>query len=225
MQELKKQLETEYEKAKDKEKFTNEIKSFLHKISKNINPVNQVLWVDKDMVRANKYNPNIVAKREMDLLYRSIKADGYTQPIVTIYDEKSKKYIVVDGFHRCTILNRYKDIEKSCNGKLPIVILDKDINDRMASTVRHNRARGKHMVDGMGDIVFSMLDQGMTEEQICQELGMEKDEIRRLKHITGFSKLFGDMEYKKAWETKKQIQLKKEYNERNKKLNKKRKVD
>lgn len=147
----------------------------------------------------------------MQLLYISIKADGYTQPIVTIHDTKRDKYIIVDGFHRYFVCKNNKDIAESTEGKVPIVVIDKDINDRMASTIRHNRARGKHCVTGMANIVFKMLDNGWSDADICNELGMEPEELLRLKHITGFSKLFENQEYSKAWETKNQILLRQKH--------------
>ena len=172
-------------------------------------PVNRVRWVDIDKVQANDYNPNAVAGNEMHLLYTSILHDGYTQPVVTIYDEKIKKYIIVDGFHRYFTCKSNKDILDRNKGLLPIVVLQKNINERMAATVRHNRARGKHSVGGMSNMVFQMLDNGWQDDDICNHLGMEADELLRLKHITGFSKLFENTEYTKAWTTKKQIELKK----------------
>jgi ParB-like chromosome segregation protein Spo0J len=147
----------------------------------------------------------------MQLLYISILHDGYTQPIVTIYDKKKDKYIIVDGFHRYMVCKMNKDIFERNNGQLPIVIIDKDINDRMASTIRHNRARGKHSIQGMSNMVFKLLDNGWEDFEICNELGMEAEELLRLKHITGFSKLFENIEYKKAWETKRQIKLRMKY--------------
>lgn len=176
-------------------------------------PINNVLWVDKNKVQANDYNPNSVAKIELKLLHTSIKHDGYTQPIVTVYDEVKDKYIIVDGFHRHLICSTYDDISESTGGKVPIVVLKKQINDRMASTVRHNRARGKHSVKGMSSMVFSMLSNGMKDDEICNELGMEAQELIRLKHITGFSKLFKDTPYNKAWETDRQINIRKYYKE------------
>lgn len=174
-------------------------------------PVNRIRWVDVNDVQANDYNPNSVAKTEMQLLYHSIKHDGYTQPVVTIWDDELKKYVIVDGFHRYFTCKSNEDIKSRNHGRLPVVVIDKDINDRMASTVRHNRARGKHSVTGMSNMVFSMLENGWPDDEICNELGMEPDELLRLKHITGFSKLFSDAEYQKAWVTKRQLQLKKEY--------------
>jgi len=174
-------------------------------------PVANVKWIDIDKIVANNYNPNSVATNEMKLLYTSIEHDGYTQPVVTIYDKEQHKYIIVDGFHRYLVMKTYKDIRDRTDGKLPIVVLDKDINDRMASTIRHNRARGKHSVDGMGDMVFKLLDNGWEDNQICQELGLEVEELLRLKHITGFSKLFEDIKYKKAWETNKMVKIRKNY--------------
>ena len=174
-------------------------------------PVSEVRWVDINKVEPNDYNPNSVAGTEMSLLYTSIKHDGYTQPIVTIYDEEKNKYIIVDGFHRYFICKTNKDIQESTDGHVPIVVIKKDINERMASTVRHNRARGAHSVTGMSQMVFSMLDNGWADAEICNHLGMSADELLRLKHITGFSKLFKDAEYNKTWTTKRQIQAKKNY--------------
>lgn len=176
-------------------------------------PVNRIRWVDVDKVQANDYNPNSVATIEMKLLYTSIKHDGYTQPVVTVYDKSIDKYVIIDGFHRYLTCKTHDDIKERNHGKLPIVVIDKDVNDRMASTVRHNRARGKHSINGMSNIVFGMLENGWEDHDICDELGMEVEELLRLKHITGFSKLFSDTEYKKAWESKKQIQVKKKYYE------------
>jgi len=174
-------------------------------------PVYNVLNIPIDKIEPNDYNPNSVAKKEMTLLYTSIKHDGYTQPIVTIYDQERDKYIVVDGFHRYFVMKSFKDIWEARKGVLPVVVIESDINDRMASTIRHNRARGKHSIDGMSSMVFKMLDNGWKDENICNELGLEVEELLRLKHVTGFSKLFEDVEYKKAWETKRQIQIRKEY--------------
>ena len=147
----------------------------------------------------------------MRLLYVSISHDGYTQPVVTYFDKDLDKYIIVDGFHRYTTMRQNKDLYDLNDGKLPVVVIDKDINDRMASTVRHNRARGKHSVAGMGQIVFNMLRNGASDEEICSEVGLEPEELARLKYVTGFAKLFKDANYGKAWETDKQIKIRKEY--------------
>lgn len=176
-------------------------------------PVDQVQWVPIEDVLPNDYNPNSVAGKEMSLLYTSIKHDGYTQPIVTIWDDDLSKYVIVDGFHRYFTCKNNKDISESTGGKVPIVVIKKDMNERMAATVRHNRARGKHSVGGMSNMVFEMLENGWGDAEICNHLGMEPDELLRLKHITGFSKLFKDAEYSKTWTTKHQIRLKKEYAE------------
>ena len=174
-------------------------------------PINEVKWVNVDQIQANDYNPNKVASTELKLLYVSIKQDGYTQPIVTFFDKEINKYVIVDGFHRYFVGKSNKDILDSTEGKLPIVVIDKEINDRMASTVRHNRARGSHSIKGMSHMVFEMLDKGWDDVMICNHLGMEADEIVRLKHITGFSKLFKNTEYSKSWQTKNQLLLQKEY--------------
>ncbi len=195
-------------------KLLDDLREHIHNSSPlNSQPVNHVKWVDVDKVEANDYNPNSVAGTEMQLLYTSIKHDGYTQPIVTVYDEGRDKYVIVDGFHRYFTCKNNDDIRERNHGRLPVVVIEKDINDRMASTVRHNRARGKHSVGGMSNMVFEMLNNGWGDAQICNHLGMQPDELLRLKHITGFSKLFQDVEYSKSWESKHQIQLKKEQRE------------
>lgn len=183
----------------------NEERKVLHEECPIRQPIDYVIWVPIEKVEPNGYNPNSVATVEMGLLYKSIKKDGYTQPIVTIYDEKRDKYIIVDGFHRYYVCKTKKDIFDRNMGMLPIVIIDKNISERMAATVRHNRARGEHSIDGMSNLVFKMLEDGMSDADVCNELGMEPEEILKLKHLTGFSKLFKDTEYKKAWETKNQI--------------------
>lgn len=210
MEALYTQLRAEYEKAPNKTQWLNDLKHWLYEeLSEVQQPIDDVQWVPVEKIEPNDYNPNSVAKVEMGLLYTSISHDGYTQPIVTIYDPSKDKYVIVDGFHRYFTCKNNKDIYEKNKGRLPIVVIKKDINDRMASTVRHNRARGKHSVAGMSSMVFKMLENGWKDEDICKELGMEPEELIRLKHITGFSKLFADTEYKRSWETKTQIMLKK----------------
>ena len=173
--------------------------------------VDNVIRVPIEKVYANDYNPNAVAKQEMKLLYISIKHEGSTMPVVTIYDKENDRYVIVDGFHRYSVMKMYKDIYEENDGLLPIVVIDKDINDRMASTVRHNRARGKHSIDGMGNIVMSMLQKGWDDARICFELGLEKEELIRLKHITGYAKFFENGTYNHAMETDKQIEERLKY--------------
>lgn len=199
MEELRRLIKQKMEASADKVEFCNEVKRILYSLSpEKENPVDRVIWVPMDMVKANNYNPNAVAKQEMQLLYTSIREDGYTQPIVTIWSEQEKKYIIVDGFHRNLIARMYKDIAQRNRGCLPIVVIDKDINDRMASTVRHNRARGKHSVDGMTNIIYNMIKNGESDAVICKKLGMEPLELVKLKHITGFAKMFKNYKYSKA---------------------------
>jgi ParB-like chromosome segregation protein Spo0J len=182
------------------------IREALHKKSPlNGQPIDRVRWVNIEKVTPNDYNPNSVANIEMGLLYTSILHDGYTQPIVTIYDSEKDMYTIVDGFHRYFTCKNNDDIRNRNQGCVPIVVINKDINDRMASTVRHNRARGSHSVAGMSNMVFKMLENGWKDNDICNELGMQPEELLKLKHITGFSKLFESVEYKKAWETKNMI--------------------
>ena len=173
------------------------------------NPVSRVQFIDVDKIEPNDYNPNAVAKNEMKLLEISIDHDGYTQPTVTIYDKERDKYVIVDGFHRYYVMKTSKLINERNGGKLPIVVLDKDINDRMASTVRHNRARGKHSVSGMGNIVCEMIKNGATDEEVCNELGLETDELVRLKYTSGVAKLFENEEFSKS--AKLTYQIEREY--------------
>jgi ParB-like chromosome segregation protein Spo0J len=149
-------------------------------------PVYSVIAVPLDKIEANDYNPNHVAKREMDLLYQSIKCDGYTMPIVCYYDDVRDKYVIVDGFHRYTVIMRYKDIFEREKGMLPVSVIQKDINDRMASTVRHNRARGKHDVELQASLV-GMLKAGWDELKIMKELGMTLEEVQRLIGLKGIA--------------------------------------
>lgn len=175
------------------------------------NPVAKVQFVPIEKVVSNGYNPNQVAPNEMKLLYTSIAADGYTQPVVVVYDKEKDQFVIVDGFHRYTIMRTFKDIHEKNAGMLPVVVIEKDINDRMASTIRHNRARGKHSVAGMASMVFSMLDEGWDDAEICNEVGLSPEELLRLKHVTGFSKLYENGEYRKAWTTARMNRIKREH--------------
>lgn len=209
---LAERIAADYYATEDRQEFLNTLRKYLFELSpRKTQPIDYVQWVPLDMVQANDYNPNSVAKNEMRLLYVSISHDGYTQPVVTYWDEDLSKYVIVDGFHRYTIMRTNKDIHDLNDGLLPIVVIDKDINDRMASTVRHNRARGKHSVAGMGQIVFNMLRNGASDEHICAEVGLEAEELARLKYVTGFAKLFADTEYGQAWETDKQIKARRDW--------------
>ena len=212
---LKASIKAEADAADDLMDFMNELRVWLAKdvSPRHDQPIDVVRWVPLDQVQANDYNPNSVAMNEMRLLYVSISHDGYTQPVVTFWDEDLKKYVIVDGFHRYTTMRLNQDLKDGNGGRLPVVVIDKDINDRMASTVRHNRARGKHSISGMGNIVFSMLQNGASDEDICTEVGLEPEELARLKHVTGFAKLFKDTEYSQAWELDKQTRLRKKYHD------------
>lgn len=164
-------------------------------------PVDNVQWVDADTVSANDYNPNTVAPPEMELLRVSIAADGYTQPIVT--DERDGGRLVVDGFHRNRVGKECEDIRERVFGFLPVVQIQSgrtDEGDRMASTIRHNRARGKHRVEGMSQIVLALKRRNWSDAKIGKELGMDPDEVLRLVQITGLAEAFKDREFSLAWE-------------------------
>lgn len=165
-------------------------------------PVDCVLWVKADQLHANDYNPNSVAPPEMRLLQLSIMQDGYTQPIVAWPDAEGS-YEVVDGFHRNRVAREVGAVKKRVMGRMPIAVINTDRTskeDRIAATIRHNRARGKHNVDAMADIVLDLARRNWDDEKIAKELGMEPDEVLRLKQITGLAELFADREFSEAWE-------------------------
>jgi len=167
-------------------------------------PVDCVLWLPEQDVRANDYNPNSVAAPEMALLQESIMADGYTQPVVGHEDPpESRKVEVVDGFHRTRIGKEVGAVKRRVHGRIPVAIINRgrtDKADRMAATIRHNRARGKHSVDLMSAIVMDLARRNWSDKKIGKELGMEPDEVLRLKQITGLAELFSDKEFSEAWE-------------------------
>ncbi len=165
-------------------------------------PVDCVLWVDADQVEANDYNPNVVAPPEMRLLQRSIMADGYTQPIVT-WQTDDDAYEVVDGFHRNRVARDVKAVRDRVRGRLPVTVVNGDRTgreDRMAATIRHNRARGVHQVDAMSDIVLDLTRRNWSDEKIGRELGMQVDEVVRLRQVSAMADLFADREFSEAWE-------------------------
>jgi len=181
----------------------NEARQMLHEISPfKSEPVDFVKWVKNDLVYQNDYNPNSVAPPEMELLRLSISADGYTQPIVSMPDE-DLKFQVIDGFHRHKVGKECDDIHSRIHGYLPIVQIreeQKDKTDRMASTIRHNRARGKHKVEAMSDIVIELSRRNWSDEKIAKNLGMEPDEVLRLKQISGLAEMFSDEDFSEAWD-------------------------
>lgn len=162
-------------------------------------PVYSVRAVPIEKIIPNTYNPNAVAPPEMKLLYDSIKNDGYTMPIVCYYSSKEDKYVIVDGFHRYRIMLEHDDIYRREDGMLPVSVIDKPMDQRMASTIRHNRARGSHDVELMSNIVKELHELGRSDAWISKHLGMDKDEILRLKQITGLAALFKDINFGQAW--------------------------
>ena len=149
-------------------------------------PVYNVIPVPLEKIEANDYNPNHVARREMQLLYQSIKCDGYTMPVVCFYDDEIDKYILVDGYHRWLVMLTHKDIYERENGLMPVSVIEKELSDRMASTIRHNRARGKHEVELQASLV-GMLKAGWDELKIMKELGMTLEEVQRLIGLKGIA--------------------------------------
>jgi len=187
----------------EKVDLINEMRIAIHELSPfSTEPVDCVLWVKNTMVHANDYNPNSVAPPEMELLRLSIEADGYTQPIVSMPNDNGL-FEVIDGFHRHRVGKECADIQSRVHGYLPLVKIrhsQEDKNDRMASTIRHNRARGKHKVEAMSEIVVELKRRFWSDEKIAKQLGMEADEVLRLQQITGLASLFSDDQFSEAWE-------------------------
>lgn len=194
----------------DKVDALNRIRETLHELSPfKSEPVDFVRWVENTAVHANDYNPNSVAPPEMALLHRSIQADGYTQPIVSMPDPDGR-FEVIDGFHRHRVGKECADIQSRVHGYLPLVQIREtqtDRNDRMAATIRHNRARGEHRVESMADIVVELKRRFWSDEKIAKELGMEPDEVLRLTQVTGLAGLFADQEFSKAWEAESFVEI------------------
>lgn len=162
-------------------------------------PVYNVKAIPIEKIRANSYNPNSVAPPEMALLEISIWEDGYTMPVVCYYLPDEDMYEIVDGFHRYTVLKTSQRVFEREGGKLPVVVIDKDESNRMASTIRHNRARGSHSIDLMSNIVSELVASGMSDAWIFKHVGMDKDELLRLKQITGLADLFKDRAFSEAY--------------------------
>lgn len=180
----------------------NDVRLDLHRISPfKDEPVDCVQWVESGLVESNDYNPNSVAPPEMKLLQHSIEQDGYTQPIVAW--QKEGAYEVIDGFHRNRVGRESKRIAKRVFGRLPITVINserEELTDRMASTIRHNRARGKHRVEAMSDIVVELKRRNWSEDKIGRELGMDPDEVLRLFQTSGLTEMFADHEFSKSWD-------------------------
>jgi ParB-like chromosome segregation protein Spo0J len=174
---------------------TEEIQQFM-------SPVYNVKAVPLEKIRANTYNPNAVAPPEMALLETSIWEDGYTMPVVCYYIADEDMYEIVDGYHRYTVLKTSERIRNREHGMLPVVVIDKDESNRMASTIRHNRARGSHSISLMSNIVSELTNSGMSDAWIIKHIGMDKDELLRLKQITGLADLFKDKEFTESYESK-----------------------
>jgi ParB-like chromosome segregation protein Spo0J len=168
---------------------------------KFVSPVYRVARVPFSKIQSNAYNPNVMAPPEMELLKCSILEDGYTMPIVCYYIEESDRYEIVDGFHRYKVMESCEIIWEREKGFLPVTIIDKPLSNRMASTIRHNRARGVHSVELMVSIVGKLAESGVTDQWIIENIGMDKDEILRLKQISGLASLFIGKEFSSSWES------------------------
>ncbi|EMX9851268.1 ParB-like nuclease domain-containing protein [Klebsiella michiganensis] len=182
-------------------KAINELKSLIHQHSPFCRePVDCVLWVEAKTVEANDYNPNVMATAEKKLLERSIELDGFTQPIVVA--RQQRRHLVVDGFHRHLIGKSRPELSRRLHGYLPVTLINAEREgqkERIAATIRHNRARGKHQIAAMSDIVRDLHRQGWDDRRIGEELGMDADEVLRLKQISGLTELFADESFSEAW--------------------------
>ena len=175
-----------------------------------VSPAYNVIRVPIEKIQANSYNPNKVSSPEMKLLVKSILEDGYTMPIVCYYLEDTDRYEIVDGFHRYLTMKTNPEIAGRENNTLPVSVIDKPVSERMASTIRHNRARGAHVVDLMVDIVAQLTEAGLSDEWIMKNIGMDSDELLRLKQISGLASLFAGREFSKSWKND-ATELKSEY--------------
>jgi ParB-like chromosome segregation protein Spo0J len=194
--------------------FINKVRGVIHEHSPFKNePIDFVKWVPVVVVSANDYNPNAVAPPEMELLRHSINHDGYTQPVVGFKHKGTDEYEVVDGFHRTRVCKECDDVNSRVNGYLPIVQIKEgctERNDRMAATIRHNRARGKHSITAMSDIVVELKRRFWSDDRIAKELGMEADEVLRLQQIKGLAFAFQDNDFSESWEAEKFADIDKE---------------
>lgn len=183
----------------EKISMINKVNIAINEVNPLKEPICNIQYIKSDYIHANEYNPNHVATPEMELLYNSIKLDGYTQPIVA-YRINENEYEIVDGFHRNRVGKEHEDINKRLFNYLPLTIIDKPLDERMGSTIRHNRARGSHQIRSMSDIVLDLSKSGWTDDDISNKLGMEMDEVLRLKQITGLKEAFQNHEFSKSWE-------------------------
>lgn len=180
----------------------NDVRHILHQVSPlKHHPVDYVFWEKSATVEANEYNPNSIPPPEMLLLYESIRNDGYTMPIVSFPDETATR--IVDGFHRRETEKRNADISESTFGRVPLTTIrdtQRDSSNRMASTIRHNRARGSHNIELMSQIVSELVEMGKGDAWICKHIGMSPDELLRMKQITGLASLFLNKDFSMSWE-------------------------
>ncbi|HCL6629229.1 TPA: ParB-like nuclease domain-containing protein [Citrobacter amalonaticus] len=186
----------------EKIKAINAFRMAIHSVSPfRDEPVDCVLWIKNEHISPNDYNPNNVAPPEKKLLLKSIETDGFTQPIV-VTQSSPEEYEIVDGFHRHELGKGKASLRSRLKGYLPITCLEGSRHDRMAATIRHNRARGRHQIHAMSEIVRELALQGWEDEKIGKELGMDEDEVLRLKQINGLQELFASRRFSKAWTVK-----------------------
>lgn len=187
---------------KERIEAINEFRIAIHSVSPfREEPVDCVLWVEENHITPNDYNPNNVAPPEKRLLLKSIEADGFTQPIVVVHSTE-EEYEIIDGFHRHELGKSKPSLRSRLKGYLPITCLQRERHERMAATIRHNRARGRHQIHAMSEIVRELSLLGWSEEKIGKDLGMDSDEVLRLKQINGLQELFADRRFSKAWTVK-----------------------
>lgn len=172
----------------------------MEELNNYLSPVYNVRRVHINKIKTNDYNPNTVAPTELKLLEQSILVDGYTMPLVCYYLREKNCYEIVDGYHRFLVMKNSDKIAEREGHHLPVVVIDKPDSDRIASTIRHNRARGTHSIDSMVEIIQKLTEAGLSDEWIMKNIGMDKNELLRLKQISGISALFKEREFSRAWE-------------------------
>lgn len=192
------ELTNEIHNIDDKVSLYNEISNRLYFFLNIEHPTLNVQLIESNKINANDYNPNVVAKPEYKLLEHSILSDGLTLPIVT-GKESNGNIVIIDGFHRTKLLNENKVLRGTLHGYIPVVILNKELEKRMASTVRHNIARGIHQVELTSNLVKKLIQLNWNDEDIVKEIGMDIDEVLRMKQITGLASLFSKHEFSIAW--------------------------
>jgi len=165
-----------------------------------ISPVYNIKKISIDKIKANDYNPNRIASPEFKLLELSILEDGFTMPIVCYHNKKDDMYEIVDGLHRFLIAKNNKTINQREKNSIPVSIIEKPLKNRFASSIRHNRARGENLLELMQNFIYKSIENNKIDDNwMMKNYGLDKDELLRLKQLTGIKELFKDKDFSKTW--------------------------